>query len=242
MKKMNLIILLTSAIIWLSCSAENDMEKNVPTGNEIKPNENKGAFKYLALGDSYTIGQNVEENQRFPVQLVQKLNEAGLNVAKPTIVARTGWTTADLARGIEDANLTGTYDLVTLLIGVNNQYQGRDTAEYRKQFRELLIKSVGFANDIEKRVIVISIPDYGVTPFGSSNAGKIAEEIDVFNKINREETELRKVQYVYITSISRAAKEDSSLIAGDGLHPSGKMYGIWVQAIFPVANNILNYW
>ena len=238
---MNLILLITSAILWFSCSGENDMEKNVSTGNEIKPKENQGTFNYLALGDSYTIGQNVEENQRFPVQLAEKLNEAGLNVAKPTIVARTGWTTANLAQGIEDAKLTGTYDLVTLLIGVNNQYQGRDTAEYRRQFRELLNKSVRFANDIEKRVIVISIPDYGVTPFGSSNAGKIAEEIDDFNKINREETELKKAHYVYITSISRAAKNDPSLIATDGLHPSGKMYSLWVQAIFPVAKNILIY-
>jgi lysophospholipase L1-like esterase len=241
MKKMNLIILLTSAILWFSCSDQNDMGKNVPTGDEIKPKENKGAFKYLALGDSYTIGQNVEENQRFPVQLVEKLIEAGVNIDKPTIVARTGWTTANLAQGIEDANLSGTYDLATLLIGVNNQYQGRDTAEYRRQFRELLNKSVGFANDIEKRVIVISIPDYGVTPFGASNAGNIAAEIDIFNKINREETELKKASYVYITSISRAAKDDPSLIATDGLHPSGKMYSLWVQAIFPVAKNILIY-
>jgi len=238
---MNLILLITSAILWFSCTSQNNMEENIPSGNEIKPKENKGAFKYLALGDSYTIGQNVEENQRFPVQLAEKLNEAGLNVAKPTIVARTGWTTANLSQGIEDANLSGTYDLVTLLIGVNNQYQGRDTAEYRKQFRELLNKSVQFANDIEKRVIVISIPDYGVTPFGISNAQRIEAEIDIFNKINREETELKKAHYVYITSISRAAKNDPSLIAGDGLHPSGKMYGIWVQALFSVANNILNY-
>ena len=238
---MNLILLITSAILWFSCTSQNNMEENIPSGNEIKPKENKGAFKYLALGDSYTIGQNVEENQRFPVQLAEKLNEAGLNVAKPTIIARTGWTTADLARGIEDANLTGTYDLVTLLIGVNNKYQGRDTAEYRKQFRELLNKSVGFADDFEKRVIVISIPDYGVTPFGISNAQRIGEEIDIFNKINREETELKKVQYVYITSISRAAKDDPSLIATDGLHPSGKMCSLWVQTIFPVAKNLLIY-
>lgn len=241
MKKMNLIILLTSAILWFSCTSQNNMEENIPSENEIKPKENKGAFKYLALGDSYTIGQNVEENQRFPVQLAEKLNEAGLNVAKPTIVARTGWTTANLKQGIEDANLSGTYDLVTLLIGVNNQYQGSDTAEYRRQFRELLNKSVGFANDIEKRVIVVSIPDYGVTPFGIANAQKIGEEIDVFNKINREETELKKASYVYITSISRVAKDDPALIAGDGLHPSGKMYSLWVQAIFPVAKNILIY-
>lgn len=237
---MNLIILITSAVLWFSCSAENDMENNFPTGNDLKPKENTGTINYLALGDSYTIGQNVEENQRFPVQLVEKLNEAGLNVAKPTIVARTGWTTANLRQGIEDANLTGTYDLVTLLIGVNNQYQGRDTAEYRRQFRELLNKSVHFANNIEKRVIVISIPDYGVTPFGISDAKRIGAEIDIFNKINKEETDLKKANYVYITSISRVAKDDRSLIASDGLHPSGKMYSLWVDAIFPVVKNMLN--
>ncbi len=237
---MNLILLMISAILWFSCSAQNDMEKNVPTGDEIKPKVNKGAFKYLALGDSYTIGQNVEENQRFPVQLVEKLNENGVNVGKPTIIARTGWTTANLSQGIEDANLSGTYDLVTLLIGVNNQYQGRDTAEYRQQFRELLNKAVGFTDGFEKRVIVISIPDYGATPFGISDAERIGAEIDIFNKINKEETDQKKANYIYITSISRAAKNDRSLIASDGLHPSGKMYSLWVDAIFPVAKNMLN--
>ena len=239
MKKMNLIFLI-SFVFWFSCSTPKDMEPDVLNENNITPKEDKSTFTYLALGDSYTIGQSVEENQRFPVQLVNKLNEAGLNVGKPTIVARTGWTTDELARGIETANLSGTYDFVTLLIGVNNQYRARDTAEYRRQFRELLSKAVGFAKGIEKRVIVISIPDYGATPFGINNAQKIGADIDIFNKINREETVLKKANYVYITSISRAAKDDASLIATDGLHPSGKMYSFWVEAIFPLANNILN--
>lgn len=216
------------------------METEFSKRNETLPKKDLSTFTYLALGDSYTIGQSVEESQRFPVQLVNKLNEAGVNVGKPTIVAQTGWTTDELARGIEAANLSGTYDLVTLLIGVNNQYRARDTAEYRRQFRELLNKAVGFAKGMEKRVIVISIPDYGATPFGINNAQKIGADIDIFNKINREETELKKSNYVYITSISRAAKEDPSLIATDGLHPSGKMYSFWVEAIFPLANNILN--
>jgi len=242
MIKMNLIFLITSFVLWFSCATTNDMESEVFNENAIVSKEDKSTFTYLALGDSYTIGQSVEETQRFPVQLVNRLNEAGVNFGTPTIIARTGWTTDELARGIEDANLSGTYDLVTLLIGVNNHYRGRDTAEYRRQFRELLNKAVGFANGIEKRVIVISIPDYGVTPFGISNAERIGADIDIFNKINREETELKKANYVYITSISRAAKDDPSLIANDGLHPSGKMYSFWVDAIFPVAKNMFNNW
>lgn len=240
MKKMNLIFLITSLVLWISCTTTNDMESEVLTENKIVPKEDKSTFTYLALGDSYTIGHGVDESQRFPVQLVNKLNEDGVNVGKPTIIARTGWTTGELAQGINDANLTGTYDLVTLLIGVNNQYRGRDTTEYRRQFRELIIKSVGFAKGIEKRVIVISIPDYGATPYGINNAQQIGADIDIFNKINREETERLKANYVYITSISRAAKDDPSLTATDGLHPSGKMYGFWVEAIYPVAKNILS--
>ncbi len=240
MKNMNLIFLLTSFVLWFSCTTTNDMNSEVLNENTIVPKENKSSISYLALGDSYTIGQGVEESERFPVQLVKRLNDSDVKIGSSTIIARTGWTTDELARGIEDANLTGTYDLVTLLIGVNNQYRGRDTVEYRRQFRELLNKAVGFANGIEKRVIVVSIPDYGVTPFGISNAERIGADIDIFNNINREETELKKANYVYITSISRAAKDDPSLIAKDGLHPSGKMYSFWVDAIFPVAKNMLN--
>jgi lysophospholipase L1-like esterase len=233
MKNMNLIFLITSFILWFSCTTTNDMNSEILNENAIVPKEDKSTISYLALGDSYTIGQDVEENERFPVQLVNRLSDSDVKIDSPTIIARTGWTTDELARGIEDAKLTGTYDLVTLLIGVNNQYRGRDTAEYRRQFRELLNKAVGFANGIEKRVIVVSIPDYGVTPFGISNAERIGADIDIFNNINREETELKKANYVYITSISRAAKDDPSLIAKDGLHPSGKMYSFWVDAIFP---------
>jgi lysophospholipase L1-like esterase len=240
MKNMNLIFILTSFVLWFSCTTTNDMNSDILNENKIVPSDNKSNISYLALGDSYTIGQGVEENERFPVQLMKRLNDSDVKIDSPTIIARTGWTTDELARGIEDANLTGTYDLVTLLIGVNNQYRGRDTVEYRRQFRELLNKAVGFANGFEKRVIVISIPDYGVTPFGISNAERIGADIDIFNNINREETELKKANYVYITSISRAAKDDPSLIAKDGLHPSGKMYSFWVDAIFPVAKNMLN--
>ena len=240
MKKMNLIFLVTSFVLWFSCATTHDIESEVLEENKVVPKQDNSDFTYLALGDSYTIGHGVDETLRFPVQLVNKLNDSDVKIDSPTIIARTGWTTDELARGIEDANLTKTYDLVTLLIGVNNQYRGRDTAEYRRQFRELLNKAVNFASGIEKRVIVISIPDYGVTPFGISNAERIGADIDIFNKINSEETDLKKANYVYITSISRAAKDDRSLIATDGLHPSGKMYSFWVDAIFAVAKNMLN--
>lgn len=148
-----MIILIISFLAILSCASDKDMESEVTLENTIIPKEDKSTYSYLALGDSYTIGQSVDENQRFPVQLAKRLNEEGVNVGKPIIIERTGWTTDELARGIEDTNLSGTYDLVTLLIGVNNQYGGRDTAEYRRQFRELLNKAVGFARGIEKGLL-----------------------------------------------------------------------------------------
>lgn len=238
---MNLIIILTSAVLWLSCS-NRDMDENITQmENDTIQNQAKNPVKYLALGDSYTIGESVDEDKRFPVQLVKMLNDSGIKTMPAKIIARTGWTTNDLSEGIKNSDVSGTFDLVTLLIGVNNQYQGRDTAEYRIQFRELLQTAIQFAKGNEKRVIVVSIPDYGVTPFGKPSEEKIASEIDIFNKINKEETEMRKVNYVYITTISRAAKVESSLIAPDGLHPSASMYKLWVQSIYPVAKRVLNY-
>ncbi|MFW6245948.1 MAG: SGNH/GDSL hydrolase family protein [Tangfeifania sp.] len=195
---------------------------------------------YLALGDSYTIGESVDTDERFPVQLVQQLNENGIAVSTPEIIAQTGWTTDELAAAIESKNLTETYELVTLLIGVNNQFRGRDSGEYRNQFAELLQTAIEFTGN-EKSIIVISIPDYGVTPFGQDrNQEKIAEEIDLFNQINLEETQKTEARYVDITEISRRAKSDATLVASDGLHPSGKMYRLWVEEIFPAAKQILD--
>ncbi len=240
MKNKNMTILLISILLWFSCEKMDttDNYNQVKMESEIK--EKPKRLKYLALGDSYTIGESVAEEMRFPVQLVKKLNDNNFHTDSAIIVARTGWTTDELSFGIKQANISGTYDLVTLLIGVNNQYRGRDTLEYRKQFRELLQTAIQFAGNNEQRVIVISIPDYGVTPFGKTNEEKIAKEIDIFNRINREETEIRKANYVNITGISRTAKFESSLIASDGLHPSGAMYTLWVESIFPVVKIILN--
>lgn len=240
MKKMNLIILFTSAFLWFSCSSDEITENTNYPEKETMHNQATNPAKYLALGDSYTIGESVGEDQRFPVQLVKMLNDNGIKSSPATIIAKTGWTTNDLTTGIKNSGINEKFDLVTLLIGVNNQYQGRDTTEYRIQFRQLLQTAILFVSGNEEKLIVVSIPDYGVTPFGKSNEEKIAAEIDIFNKINKEETENVKANYVYITSISRVAKVETSLIAPDGLHPSGEMYRLWVENIFPVAKLILN--
>ena len=198
------------------------------------------AYTYLALGDSYTIGEGVPASKRFPVQLIKELKKKGLKVKPAEIVATTGWTTDELTAGINEANLKANYDLVSLLIGVNNQYRGRDTAEYRMQFTELLEKAIEFGSGDPENVIVISIPDYGVTPFAKTrNPEKIAAEIAYFNNINREETQKAGVHYVNITAISKQAENDPSLLAKDELHPSAKMYFQWVNKILPVASKIL---
>ena len=186
---------------------------------------------YLALGDSYTIGESVAEDERWPNQLARAI---GLD--KPLIIAKTGWTTDELSAAIDKADPRGPYDLVTLLIGVNNQYRGRDAEQYRREFAALLARAIGFAGGNPSRVVVVSIPDWGVTPFAANrDRAKIGAEIDHFNAINREETLKAKARYVDITPVSRRAATDASFVAADGLHPSGKMYAEWVKLITPEA-------
>lgn len=198
-------------------------------------------FTYLALGDSYTIGESVSAENRFPVQLHQSLSAKGYKLIYPEIIAQTGWTTDELAGAIERAKQNKQYNLVTLLIGVNNQYRGRGAAEYQVEFRALLQTAIEFANNDARNVIVVSIPDYGVTPFGkNNNPAQIAKEIDAFNAINLAETENANARYVDITPISREASNNATLIANDGLHPSAEMYKLWVEQILPQAQEILN--
>lgn len=195
--------------------------------------------KYLALGDSYTIGESVREEDRFPNQLAALLADEGY-VVEVTIIARTGWTTDELWQGIQARTLTPPYDLVSLLIGVNNQYRGYDIDEYRQGFKFLLGKAVEYAGGDVKRVIVFSIPDWGVTPFAADrDANRIAEEIDAFNRVNLEETKKAGAHYVDVTPVSRRAGKESNLIAGDGLHPSGEMYAEWARLALPAAAGIL---
>ncbi|MCI0552334.1 MAG: SGNH/GDSL hydrolase family protein [Anaerolineae bacterium] len=207
------------------------------------------AIRYLALGDSYTIGESVPEDERWPNQLASLLKsspqftksiggiEGGIEV---TIIARTGWTTDELWNGMQAVKINPPYDLVSLLIGVNNQYRGRDINEYREEFVFLLNKAIEYAGGDPNRVIVLSIPDWGVTPFASSrDSKKIAVEINQFNSVNQEESEKAGAHYVDVTPISREAVNDSSLIASDGLHPSGKMYKEWAKLALPIVLKIL---
>jgi lysophospholipase L1-like esterase len=196
--------------------------------------------KYLALGDSYTSGESVSADDRWPVQLAHRLKEQGIDLGEPQIIATTGWTTDELSAGIDAANPTGPYQLVTLLIGVNNQYRGRDAEEYRTQFKALLQRSIGFAAGNANHVIVLSIPDWGVTPFADGqDRARIGRQIDQFNSINREETARAGALYVDITPESRTASTQPALIADDGLHPSPQMYAQWVNLTAPIARDAL---
>lgn len=190
---------------------------------------------YLALGDSYTIGESVLLQKNFPYQTVQLLRKQGYHFAAPEIIAKTGWTTDELEEGIKDHKLFAKYDFVSLLIGVNNQYRGRDVMVFKMEFEELLKKSIALADKKTSHVIVLSIPDYSVTPFAASgNPEKTAKEIDVFNNIIKAVAIQYKVQYIDITPGSRNAKEDPSLIAEDGLHPSAKEYKKWAQKLVEI--------
>lgn len=196
-----------------------------------------GLVRLLALGDSYTIGEGVPEADRWPEQLAARLGDTGLEVSVD-IVARTGWTTAELDRGIDAAKPEGPYDIVTLLIGVNNQFRGLPIEGYRAEFAALLERAIGFAGDDPGRVIVVSIPDWGTTPFGQTrNPAQVAAEIDAFNRVAREEADRVGTGWVDVTGISRG--DDPGLVAGDGLHPSGEQYRLWVEAILPVVTVIL---
>ncbi len=191
----------------------------------------KHKYTYLALGDSYTIGEMVNENERFPVQLSSMLNSDSIDIAEPLIIAKTGWTTDELLAAINEKNVKDTFNIVTLLIGVNNQYRGRSSEEYRSELKQLLDIAINYAGGKKEHVFVLSIPDWGVTPFAEGkDRGKIAAEIDDYNRVKKEECEKLGVKYYDITGISRT--NDPDMIATDGLHPSGKMYKMWVDKIY----------
>lgn len=195
-------------------------------------------FNYLALGDSYTIGESVLESERFPVQLVKRLQADSINIEDPQIIATTGWTTDELLAAIKEKNIKDTFNIVTLLIGVNNQYRGRDAENYRGELKQLIDIAVKYAGGNKDNVFVLSIPDWGVTPFAEGkDRDKIAAEIDLYNKVKKEECEKAGIKYYDITEISLI--KDQSLTASDGLHPSGKMYGLWVDKIYGDIKKVL---
>lgn len=228
MKQITLILITLTAGIILSC------KKSKPEGMIIQP-PTQSSYTFLALGDSYTIGQSVAEAERFPNITVELLRAMGKGSSVPKIIATTGWTTANLLSALNTNPPGNSYDVVTLLIGVNNQYQGRSLAEYRTEFTQLLTKAIEYARGNKSHVFVLSIPDYSVTPFAqNSDTARIAREIDLFNSANKEISNTFGVNYLDITPISREGKTDNSLHAVDGLHPSGKQYRRWATLLAPL--------
>ena len=228
-------------LILFACAKTNAVHVplNNPPANTIDTT-NHSRYSFLALGDSYTIGQSVTEQERFPAQTVKRLEQTGKYFDATKYIATTGWTTIDLAAAIGREQLAPKYSVVTLLIGVNDQYQGLDADGYRKRFAQLLSTSISFTSDAQ-HVFVLSIPDYSVTPFAlhTGDTARIRKQIDEFNNINKEIAIANNVNYIDITPSTRLALNDPSLIANDGLHPSGKLYGKWVDLLFPVMNDVL---
>ena len=231
------VILFVGLIACRKPGSVNPQQQINPLVNDITGNNDTLIDRtYLALGDSYTIGQSVDVNQRFPVQTVAMLNNLNVAFKQPEIIAQTGWTTGNLLFRLDNNSPSKPfYDIVTLLIGVNNQYQGRPQQEYREQFTSLLERSIQYAGNNKQHVFVLSIPDYSVTPFAAGrNRQLIAAQIDSFNLINKTISQQYQVNYIDITVDSRQAAIYPSLIANDGLHPSGEQYRLWASKLAPM--------
>ena len=201
----------------------------------------KHYFTWLALGDSYTTGESVALHESFPYQTIQILRNNGLHFQAPEIVAATGWITLELVEHIIHTRLNESYDFVTLLIGVNNQYRGLSEEDYKEDFEFLLKKAIHFADDRSDHVIVLSLPDWSVTPFAKDrDTKKISEEIDRFNTINEQLSAAYKVRYINITPGTREAANHSELVTKDGLHPSKKEYAKWAQLVADAMQSIIS--
>jgi len=197
---------------------------------------------YLALGDSYTIGEGVDEAGRWPVQLASALRASGLAIDDPRIIATTGWTTDELSVAMDAQEPLGEWAFVSLLIGVNNQYRGRAVDDYLGEFTRLLQRAIALAGDRAGRVLVLSIPDWGVTPFAFASgrdAQAIADDLDAYNAAARDACEAHGVAFVDITAISRDHGDATVMLADDGLHPSAAQYARWADAALPVAIGLL---
>ena len=196
--------------------------------------------RYLALGDSYTIGEAVAESERYPVQLKDSLAKYGINIYDLRVTARTGWTTGELLNALDVNSPVGNYDLVTLLIGVNNQYRGLSMQQYSNEFTTLLNRSVQYAGFNKSRVIVISIPDYSVAPFSySSDTVRIRTQLQAFNKVNKDITTANGIKYIDVFPSSQEARYNKALVARDSLHFSGVEYARWTKMLVPAAREVL---
>jgi lysophospholipase L1-like esterase len=217
----------------LACSRDGPARIEPPTEQTMQ-------LTYLALGDSYTIGEGVDAADRWPVRLIERLRSDGIGMADAEIIARTGWTADRLAVQLNVAAPDGPFDLVTLMTGVNDQLRGLPVEGYRDELAALLSEAVALADGQPSNVIVVSIPDWGVTPFASGrDRDRIAAEIDLFSQVNREEADRAGARYVDVTPASRETATDPSLLAADGLHPSGLMYARWVALIADPAHEVL---
>lgn len=211
-----------------------------PTTPQMTDPVTTSGQSFLSLGDSYTIGESVGETDRWSVQLARLLRQKGVDLAAPDIIARTGWTTADLQDAIGASGNQKTYEVVSLLIGVNNQYRGQPTDRYWTEFRQLLQIAIRYAKNRPGRVVVLSIPDWGQAPYAEGRDRKqIGQQIDAFNAIAREESRQANVAYVDITPLTRAAAGDATQFASDGLHYSGKQMRQWAERALPVVEQML---
>ncbi len=238
MPGVNLIVLLIISLFlsFTACSKNNNTNNSPAAMNTT----NDTGKRYLALGDSYTIGQSVAENERFSAQTVALLRAQNITIKDPQYIAITGWTTANLMAAVNSQNPQGPFDVVTLLIGVNDQYQGVDTATYRTRFTQLLNKAVQLAGAKASHVFVLSIPDYSVTSFvQQADKARVRREVDLFNAINKQVTLLYNIAYADITPSTRQAETNASLIANDGLHPSGSEYKKWAEMLAPLMKPVL---
>ncbi len=226
--------LLSLALGCLACVSDSEPDGYVPS-------KAPDGLPFLSLGDSYTIGESVEESVRWSVQLADLLRKEGIQVASPDIIARTGWTTAELTDAIKASKNEKKYDLVSLLIGVNNQYRGQSVERFRTEFKDLLQTSLTYAKGRKDRVFVLSIPDWGVSPFGATrDRSQISREIDQFNAVAEEESQKAGILYIDITPISRSGLGQADMFASDGLHFSGKMYGLWAKEALPEVKALLS--
>ena len=213
------------------------------TGCAVPVSRDDGSgLSYLALGDSYTIGEGVAASERWPLQLASAVRSEHIPLADPRIIATTGWTTDELDAAIDSAQPLGQYDFVSLLIGVNNQYRGRPLDNYRHEFTALLGRAIGFAGGRADRVLVLSIPDWGVTRFGRASGrdtAQIARELDGYNTAAHAICDAHGVVFVDLTAVSRQHGAEAAMLVADGLHPSSSMYALWTQTALPVARRLL---
>lgn len=219
-------VLLPCLLLLILMGCKEKSPKNIKVVEEAP-------LRYLALGDSYTIGESVAPGERWPVQLTERLRADGLEIRDPRIIATTGWTTRDLLAAMDAQLVNEKFDLVSVSIGVNNQFQGRSIDEYREELYEIFKRAITHSENGVDGIFAVSIPDYGVSPFGAERAEEIGRELEEFNKVFKEVASEFNIEFFNITPTSREAANNPHLITHDELHPSGEMYKAWVDLFYP---------